>query len=435
MVETEINIIENVFNNPLIQYIGTDTLNARSSILTQIDIDNVSNKIVTAIDEGIILRSLKSGIFHKKSISNLDKGVLNKLFEKKTEGNDLNLRDSIRKINESSIEEKIELLKYIIEQVKDNIKDVKIDIRYLESEEYKSYVDNTDAILHNESLVFIQINIQLECLNYTFIEGIGTNLIYGSINDLYKRIDNIITKFQEKIEIVKKNKIIKINSAKPMILDPSLAGVFIHEIFGHTLEADNSSNFYKKLKIDPKLEIIDSPILCSGVVNYQYDDEGTPAAENILIKNGKIISLIHDKESGKHFEVKSTGNGRSESYTSDILPRMTNLIINKGEWNLEEAVSDIEDGYYGYGFLGGGQNPLLNTYCVSPQLLCKISKGNIEGVIKNAYMTGDIADTLKNIVAIGKDQENSAAICGKKNQSIIVGIISPFLKINKVNLI
>lgn len=439
MAEAEINIIENLFKNPSIRYIGDNTLNARSSIMTQIDIDNVSNQIVTAIDEGVMLRSSKNGSYHKKSISNLGKDILNKLFEKKIEkniyGNEINQHESIRTINRFSIEEKIELLKFINDQLRDRLKNVKIDIRYLDSEEYKLYIDNIDAILHNQSIVFIQINIQMEYFNYTFIESIGTNLIYGNINDLYKGIDNIVEKFQEKIEVVKKNKIIKNDSTKPMILDPSLAGAFIHEIYGHSLEADNISNIYKKLKIDPKLEITDSPILPSGIVNYRYDDEGTLATENILIKDGKIISLIHDKESSKHFDVNSTGNGRSESYTEDILPRMTNLIINKGEWNLEDAISDIKDGYYGAGFIGGGQNPLFNTYSVSPQLCYKISRGNIAGIIRNAYMTGNIADTLKNIVAIGKDQENTTAMCYKKNQNAIVGIISPFLKIKKVNII
>lgn len=433
-IKTDINIVENLFKNPLIQYIGDNTLCARSGIMTQIDIDNMSNNIVTAIDEGATLRSSKNGIYHKRSISTLGKDALNKLFEKNIDRNDeLNLYESIRTINRSSTEEKIELLKFMNNQLKDRLKDVKIDIVYLDSEEYKLYVDNTGAILHNQGSVFIQINIQID--DYTFIESIGINLTYDNINDLYKRVDNIIEEFQEKLDIIKKIKVIKYNSAKPMILDPSLAGAFVHEIYGHSLEADNISHIYKKLKIDPKLEITDSPVLPSGIVNYQYDDEGALATENVLIKDGKIKSLIHDKESSKHFNVIPTGNGRSESYTNDILPRMTNLIINKGEWNLEEAISDIKDGYYGYGFIGGGHNPLFNNYSVSPQLCCKISNGNIDGVIRNAYMTGNIIDTLKNIVAIGKDQENTAAVCHKKNQTAIVGIISPFLKIKKVSII
>ncbi len=432
------NINENIIQNPLIQYIPpNNSLYARSCIKTEIEISNnyKDNRITTCIEEGITSKSQKNDKYLKKSISNLNNDVLKKLFDKyNNEKKELNYKESIRNVNDSTIENKIELLKFLIGSLKDKFKNIDINIYLIDSSEFKLYIDNIDAVLHNESYVYIQISI--DSSNGTFVECIGFNLIHNKLDDVYKKIDGIINNFQEKIADISLTSPHS-SSTMPVILDPLLAGVFIHEIYGHSLEADNTlSNIHNnKLKINSNLEIKDSAILPSGIVNYQFDDEGIPAIENVLVKNGKILNLIHDRESSGCIGYSPTGNGRSETYSSDILPRMTNIILSKGDWNLEEVISDIKNGYYAIGFMGGGHNPLYDNFSISPQLCFKIVKGKIEGILKNVYITGNIKNTLKDIEAIGNKQETIASICYKKKQSVPVGIVSPFLKIKKMNLL
>ncbi|HEY9247029.1 MAG TPA: metallopeptidase TldD-related protein, partial [Candidatus Methanoperedens sp.] len=130
-----------------------------------------------------------------------------------------------------------------------------------------------------------------------------------------------------------------------------------------------------------------------------------------------------------------TGNGRSDSYISEVLPRMTNLIINKGDWNFEEAISDMKNGYYATGFMGGVHNPLFDNYSLSPQLCFKIINGRIESVLKNVYIIGDIKNTLKDIEAIGNKQETIASMCGKSGQIVMAGLVSPFLKVSSMSVL
>ncbi len=432
------NVVENIIKNPLIEYIPTNnSLYARSSVKTEIDIYNnyEKNKIKTCVEEGITLKSQNNKRYIKKSISTLNDNVLKKLFNKdNNEKKELNYYESIRDINDSAIDEKNELLKFLISTLQDRFKNTGINVRYIDSLEFKIYIDSIDAVLHNESYVYIQVSIDNS--KNTFIESIGFNLVHNKLDDVYKKIDGIIDNFQKKLAnfpIISSCS----SSTMPVILDPSLAGAFIHEIYGHSLEADNTySNIHnKKLKINSNLEIKDSPVLSSGIVNYQFDDEGIPASENTLIKDSKILNLIHNRESSKCIEVNPTGNGRSESYTSDVLPRMTNIIINKGDWNFEEIISDMKNGYYAVGFKGGVHNPLYDNFSLSPQLCFKIINGKIESILKNAYIVGGLKNTLKYIEAIGNRQETIASMCGKKGQIIMVGIVSPFLKVRKMNVL
>ena len=79
----------------------------------------------------------------------------------------------------------------------------------------------------------------------------------------------------------------------PVILDPELAGVFIHEAVGHASEADiilqNDSILKDKLgqKIGSDLiTVIDDATIKEGFGYYPYDVEGTKTRKNILIENG-----------------------------------------------------------------------------------------------------------------------------------------------------
>ena len=108
--------------------------------------------------------------------------------------------------------------------------------------------------------------------------------------------------------------------------------------------------------------------------------------------------------------------------------------MNKGDWNIEEAISDLKQGYYAVGYDGGGNNPMFDNFSISPHVCFKIEKGKIVAKLKNVYITGYLKDGLKNI-DIGNKQETISSMCYKKNQTLMVGIISPFLKIDKLNTI
>jgi len=89
---------------------------------------------------------------------------------------------------------------------------------------------------------------------------------------------------------------------KRVVLDPELAGVFVHEAIGHALEADavleGSSCLAGTLNTSIAsdcVSIVDDP-LTKGYGTYFFDDEGTPAKRTVLIEDGIHTNYMHSRE-------------------------------------------------------------------------------------------------------------------------------------------
>ena len=89
-----------------------------------------------------------------------------------------------------------------------------------------------------------------------------------------------------------------------VILDPYLAGVFIHEAFGHLSEADfvyenqrmqELLTLGKPLGIE-QLNVIDDATLENLPGSIKYDDEGVPGQRKYLIKDGILTQRLHSRE-------------------------------------------------------------------------------------------------------------------------------------------
>jgi len=124
-----------------------------------------------------------------------------------------------------------------------------------------------------------------------------------------------------------------------VLLNPKLAGVFIHEAFGHLCEADH---FYKNERLQEimtlgrkfgpeNLNVVDEGFIRGRRGNIPYDEEGVPRQKTYLIKNGKLNSFLHNRETAAKMGQDPTGNARAISYRHEPIVRMTNTYIEEGE--------------------------------------------------------------------------------------------------------
>ncbi len=56
--------------------------------------------------------------------------------------------------------------------------------------------------------------------------------------------------------------------------------------------------------------IIDDGTMEGAIGSYKYDDEGVPAQKTVLIKNGEIVGLMHNRETAQKYGTKPTGNAQ-----------------------------------------------------------------------------------------------------------------------------
>ncbi|MDH5403128.1 MAG: TldD/PmbA family protein, partial [Candidatus Heimdallarchaeota archaeon] len=84
-----------------------------------------------------------------------------------------------------------------------------------------------------------------------------------------------------------------------------------------------------------------------GLGTYFYDHEGVKAQNNnLLIDKGKLVGYMSSRETAPLMGLsRSSGAARASSYDRMPLIRMTNTILEPGDWNYEEMIEDTKDGY------------------------------------------------------------------------------------------
>jgi len=221
----------------------------------------------------------------------------------------------------------------------------------------------------------------------------------------------------------------------PVIADPELTGVLIHEALGHATEGDLilQNDSILKDKIGEKIasdivNIFDDASRKDGFGYYPYDVEGVRTKPNQLVKNGELISLLNSRETSSKLGMKSSGNARSHIADQPIV-RMSNTYLQPGDNTFEELIEDIPNGMYLKGSRGGQVDTGKGIFQFNAAEGYMIENGEITTPLRDVSLSGNILETLKNIDAIGNDFKLSVGFCGKGGQTAPVGDGGPHTRI------
>jgi len=205
-----------------------------------------------------------------------------------------------------------------------------------------------------------------------------------------------------------------------VVLDPTLAGVFIHEAFGHLSEADflyHNERLKKEMTLgrrvaSPLLSVFDDGSVDGLRGSSPYDDEGIPTRKTYLIREGILTGRLHSRETAFSMQEELTGNARTVGFMYAPLVRMTNTAIESGKTSKEELFGDIQRGVYAVEYLGG--NTALELFTFSPAYGFLIENGKITDMVKNFVLSGNLFETLQKIDCIANDFVwNELGGCGK----------------------
>ncbi|MFB6290474.1 MAG: TldD/PmbA family protein [Candidatus Bipolaricaulia bacterium] len=313
---------------------------------------------------------------------------------------------------------------------------------YSDSFRELSYVNSEGAELYQE--------IPDVTLALVAIAKGGKNNIQTAHDSIGEAAGFELIKEREDMAVDVASQAVSLLSAEPVkggqytvLLNPKLAGVFIHEAFGHLCEADH---FYKNERLQEimtlgrkfgpdNLNVVDEGYIEGRRGNLPYDDEGVPRQKTYLIKEGKLNSFLHNRETAAKMEQDPTGNARAISYRHEPIVRMTNTYIEEGEKSFEELIGSIDRGIYAKDAYGGQTQLEQFTFSAGHGFI--IENGEIGPMVKDVVLTGNIFRSLKNITGIGNDLDiiGSAGGCGKGGQMPLpVTDGSPHLRIEDVTI-
>ncbi len=221
----------------------------------------------------------------------------------------------------------------------------------------------------------------------------------------------------------------------PVVFGPGVTGILLHEAIGHGMEADfnrkNTSTYSDMLgkKVaESFVTIVDDGTYPEQPGSINFDDEGTPGQRTVLVDKGILSSYMHDKISAHHYGIKSTGNGRRESYRHYVQPRMRNTVMLAGPANPEEVIRKAEKGIYVEDVSNGQVKIGEGDFAFYVSQGRMIENGKLTAPIKDVNIMGNGPEMLRNIIMVANDMQlaqGGGGNCGKGGQSVPCGFGQP----------
>ena len=208
-----------------------------------------------------------------------------------------------------------------------------------------------------------------------------------------------------------------------VILAPSIVGLLVHEAIGHTVEADFvQAGSVAAGKVGHRVAS-DLVTLCDSGASEFYpgaggtipvDDEGVIAGGTTIIRNGILVSYLHNRESAAKFGVAPTGNARAWEYSDQPLIRMRNTYLAPGSDTLEAMIAGTADGYLLEG-ARNGQADSTGEFMFGVQEARRIRNGKLAELVRGVSITGIAFEVLGTVDAVSNEfrWDLGSGYCGK----------------------
>jgi TldD protein len=205
------------------------------------------------------------------------------------------------------------------------------------------------------------------------------------------------------------------------VVDHDMAGVLVHEAFGHACEADLvlagesilDGRIGEMLGADD-VTIYDDPTIPGGFGSFPYDDEGVRGCRKVLMERGVLKAFIHSRETAGRMGHEPNGGARAQDHGSRPLVRMSNTCIDPGDMSFEELLEGIGEGIYLKGTRGGQVDVAKGTFQFGAQEAFLIKDGEVTRPLRDVALMGTILETIRNLDGLGNDFElASPGFCGK----------------------
>jgi TldD protein len=252
-----------------------------------------------------------------------------------------------------------------------------------------------------------------------------------SIEGLAPQFDDLHRHLRAKCEAVAAR-----GGLQTVVLAPPLAGMLAHEAMGHPCEADivmggAVTGSLRGQRVGSDLvSMVDFAHTYQGeevMIPVYADDEGTPARDAILIKNGILTEFMNSRETAARLGLEPTGSARAYAPNDEPLVRMRNTAILPGTSTLDELIAGVDSGYL-LMKTSNGQADSTTEFMFGISLAYEIRNGKLGSAIRDTTVSGSAIKVLQSVDAVSNDMYWSCSgYCGKK-QPMVVSMGGPALR-------
>ncbi|WP_042301141.1 TldD/PmbA family protein [Paraburkholderia kururiensis] len=233
--------------------------------------------------------------------------------------------------------------------------------------------------------------------------------------------------------------------ARDLLLMPDQMMLQIHESIGHPLELDrilgDERNFAGWSFVKPEmfgsyqygselLNVTFDPQPREEAASYAFDDDGSEASRQYLIRNGVLERPLGGALSQQRAHLPGVANSRASSWNRPPIDRMANLNIEPGTSSLAEMIAGIEHGILMSSNTSWSIDDHRNKFQFGCEFGQLIENGRLTQVVKQPNYRGISASFWRSLAAVGDEstwEVYGTPYCGKGEpaQIIRVGHASP----------
>jgi len=244
-----------------------------------------------------------------------------------------------------------------------------------------------------------------------------------------------------------------------LLLMPDQMMLQIHESIGHPLELDrilgDERNFagtsFVTLDMfghfqygSPLLNVSYAPDVHAQFASFGYDDEGTPAQREWIIREGLLLrplggSLSQARARRMREDIGGVATSRACMWNRPPIDRMSNLNVEAGESPLEDMIASIELGVLMRTNASWSIDDSRNKFQFGCEYGRMIRGGSLAEVVKRPNYRGISSGFWRSLAMVGDAstfQVMGTPFCGKgePNQVIRVGHAAPACKFSGVEV-
>ncbi|KVE35584.1 TldD/PmbA family protein [Burkholderia sp. TSV86] len=227
---------------------------------------------------------------------------------------------------------------------------------------------------------------------------------------------------------------------RDLLLMPDQMMLQIHESIGHPLELDrilgDERNFagwsFVKPEMfgsyqygSPLLNVTFDPTLAGEAASYAFDDDGTAAQRQYLIRDGVLERPLGGALSQSRAGLPGVANARASSWNRPPIDRMANLNVEPGSQSLDELIAGVERGILMRTNTSWSIDDHRNKFQFGCEFGQLIENGRLTQVVKRPNYRGISASFWRSLRAVGDASTfgvYGTPYCGKGEPAQIIRV-------------
>jgi PmbA protein len=157
---------------------------------------------------------------------------------------------------------------------------------------------------------------------------------------------------------------------------------------------------------DPRVTLIDDPLIARGPGSRPFDGEGLPSRQNVVVEAGVLKTFLLDCYSARKLARASTASAARSG--GSISAATSNLLMTSGKMTRDELVASTERGLYVTEMMGFGFNPVTGDFSRGASGFW-IENGELGFAVSEVTISSNLDTMLKTIDAVADDLELKAA--------------------------